>query len=1117
MPAAKNKQRKTVRLIDIMAINTAFRKSVQLDHDFHDKQSTKGFVATEFIQECSDRIQEAFLPGSTQRAWRLTGDYGSGKSAFALTLLKAACGKKGEIPKQLTLKIKTEHTPIIVIGDREPLVSSIGKALVAQVPGLRKKQVPKNNEELLELLKQAINQSDGLFLVIDEMGKNLEYSMMHPSSSDLYILQKLAEMADRSGAKPFVLMAILHLGIPSYFADLDSTSRKEWEKVAGRFNEIAYQHPFEQTVQLCANALNIEVSKLPKDIVKRSRQAMQWCVNAGIFGNASNDYLIELSPNIYPLHATVLAPLNVVLKKFGQNERSLFAFLTGNEPQALKEATSAALEESYFYRIHNLYDYIKSNIAPAMINGRATHWRVIESVVNQANTDLERNILKTVGILNLLELDSLLATSELIDNALNEIGSTTKKIETTISDLKNRHLLFERGVHRGFALWPHTSVHLDDEFDEALAELGEPSEPMNMVASLLEPRQIVARRHYIETGNLRHFELQFLPAFDLSKFLEKGPKPQLGDCDGFLAVFLPKNHREYKQALKIAQTDGAMLDMSVLVAIARPPQELLRSAKDVQAWKHVSKSVRALASDEYARKELQRQLHTSQDRLSQLLARFVGADMNTKNLKWFSKGQPVEQSKESISKRLSSLCDEIYPDCPNILNELINRRISSSAGSRARTSLVEHMSKHPSLPFLGMDSSKNPPEMSIYLSILIEGHVHIEDPDTPGAWKIAIPKSKRTDTCRLRPSLKVIETLLKKHEGQRVSLDKVFKHLTSAPIGARQGLVPLIVAIYIAATPHTTAIYEDSTYIHGVGGDTIQRMAKEPECFELQHCAVEGVRADVFRSIAVIFGIKDNKKPAVLDAVRPLMHFISNVPEYARNTKKLKPESINLRHALLTARDPAELLFEKIPEVVGVNKKEAKQIGSKLSELISDIQNSYDCLLSRLAQSITDTFETSTPIHEFRKELMVRSYALTPNLSENDLRSFVLRVGDKQLEYRKWLESMANHLARKTPSRWNDQDEEIFHQKMGVFAKRMLRAEAANGDITRQNVSQNKGRAVRLTLTRPDGSEHAELLHWSEQEEEKVNELEKQFKELINQNGRAGLGAAAKALWGNLG
>jgi hypothetical protein len=163
-----------------------------------------------------------------------------------------------------------------------------------------------------------------------------------------------------------------------------------------------------------------------------------------------------------------------------------------------------------------------------------------------------------------------------------------------------------------------------------------------------------------------------------------------------------------------------------------------------------------------------------------------------------------------------------------------------------------------------------------------------------------------------------------------------------------------------------------------------------------------------------------------------------------------------------------------------------------------------------------DAFGTTTKIGDFRLELIARTEAVAKNLVESDLKSFVLRLGDKALEHRQWLESLANHLSKKSAARWHDADEEVFNQRLVVFSQRMLRAEAAQGDVARKKVEGAGDRVVRLMLTRPDGDEQGELLHWSADEDARVAELEIQIAELIRKNGRAGLGATAKALWNHL-
>lgn len=1105
---------------DLMQVNPRFRRSVQIELDLNDLASTETYIATDFVRSCFNRISVSFERDSTQRAWRLTGDYGCGKSAFALAILKAATGRDRELPLDLRGIISSQAMyPIVVTGDREPLARGIGRALIKQITDLEKSPIPETTEELLDLLSHARTTVErvgkaGILLVLDELGKNLEYSTIEPCSSDVYSLQRLAELASRSGDSPLIILSILHQGIASYTAALDTASRREWDKVAGRFDEIIFSHPLEQTVQLCANALGINTDYLPEHIQQEARQAMKWAVNFGLYGSASADILVDVAPRLFPLHPTVLPPLLNLLRKFAQNERSLFGFLSGYEPRSLQDHAGVSLTQAKFFRLADLYDYFKANLAHTMTNGKATHWRIIDSVVRQAPgveaSDLA--ILKSIGILNLIDDDSLLATQDMLLKAV--APDKAKELDASLQFLKDRHIVYERGAVRGYCLWPHTSVHLTDCFEDARHQLGEPTEPMRMVASLLEAQTVVARRHYVETGNLRHFEVQFHPAKDYERICKTGMKPVGMDPDGYVLVLLPENEREFKMIVDMLTDTACHPDSKVIVGLIRPPIELLNAAKDLRCWNWVWDNVKELAGDEFARHELKAQIRNTKDLLESRQEKIIGINDASVNasIRWFWRGAPYEIDHKGIGASLSSLCEILYPDCPIVTNELINRRITSSAASRARTLLIEAISTHPDKPFLGMNNSKNPPEMAIYLSVLLAGNIHVQDQDE---WKIVIP-SKENDKRRLRPALLCIEKVLKDHEGQRVAIPHIFEELRKEPIGARDGILPLLLAIYLAARWHQTAAYENGTYQYRLGGDEFQRLIKEPEYFELQHCGIEGVRLDLFHSLSRALGLASSSTPEILDLVRPLVKFVAEVPEYCRNTKKLSIETLALRKCLLNARDPVSLIFVEIPAAIGVDLHDKEALAVKLPKLIAELQTSYDRLLDRIATAIMDSFETVVPARDLRPELAGRCRAISEKLADVDLKSFVLRLGDENLDYRQWLESLASHLTRRSPARWQDSDEENFHQYIGLLAKRMLRAEAANADITRYEGTESADHIVLLALTQPNGIECTQLLCWSEAENEQVVQIEQQIQELISKHGRAGLSAAARALWSKI-
>jgi hypothetical protein len=72
------------KIADLFNIQRRFLRSAHLERDFRDPAALEGYVVTTQIQESLDRVATGLDDKSGQRAWRITGDYGSGKSSFAI-------------------------------------------------------------------------------------------------------------------------------------------------------------------------------------------------------------------------------------------------------------------------------------------------------------------------------------------------------------------------------------------------------------------------------------------------------------------------------------------------------------------------------------------------------------------------------------------------------------------------------------------------------------------------------------------------------------------------------------------------------------------------------------------------------------------------------------------------------------------------------------------------------------------------------------------------------------------------------------------------------------------------------------------------------------------------
>ena len=69
-----------------LEMNRRFLRSVNLGRDRSIKNGLAGYVITPSVRNALARIQTAFVESITERAFTLTGPYGTGKSSFGLFL-----------------------------------------------------------------------------------------------------------------------------------------------------------------------------------------------------------------------------------------------------------------------------------------------------------------------------------------------------------------------------------------------------------------------------------------------------------------------------------------------------------------------------------------------------------------------------------------------------------------------------------------------------------------------------------------------------------------------------------------------------------------------------------------------------------------------------------------------------------------------------------------------------------------------------------------------------------------------------------------------------------------------------------------------------------------------
>jgi hypothetical protein len=1152
------------RISTAFNIRTRYLRSAHIERDFNDPSALDGYIVTRDVQRCVDRISDGLDYRSGQRAWRITGDYGSGKSSLALLLSHILSGRESDLPSQIRRSIdlgrvrknRPNLLPVLITGSRESLGAVLLRSLKRAVDtGIDKRVKLRHLEPLEHLIRgkganpsdsevidlvEKINleliekeQASGLLIIIDELGKFLEFSALHPERQDVYVLQQLAELSSRSGKRPIFTVGLLHQGFSAYADNLSQPLQREWDKVAGRFEELIFDQPLDQITHLVRHALDLKSEAVPRGWESRAKLSMRNTIELGWYGSAPPiTSLTEAAQAIYPLHPTVIPVLVRLFGRFGQNERSLFSFLLSNEQHGLQNFAQNELTVDNAFRLHHLYDYAATNFGHKLgAQSYRNHWNHIDSLVRSfpSSKDLELKVLKTVGLLNLINSPEMLPTEEAIVTALTDTSyEAPDEIKATIEHLyREKNVLYLRGKNGGYCLWSHTSVNLQNAYEDAVKVIGAQRRVTDLIKGRLDPRPIVARRHYIQTGNLRYFEVVYCTTSELERTVAQSAS----SADGRIIIPLCETAEEVAQVSKLADT--ITNQKNLLIGVTEPLGVLGGLIQEVERWALVEKNTPELKDDRYAFEEVSRQLANATQALEKRVQHYVGLREAAQSgahmpIRWYLEGSERPMvTVASFLSLLSDVCDAVYSDAPTVSNELINRRSLSSAAAAARMRLIERMLEFSSQEYLGMDPDKKPPEMSMYLSVLMDTKLHRK---VGSKWVLGEPKVG-DDPGHLLPALKRIKGILEEKPDGRFTVDAIFNELRKAPYGVREGLLPMLLLVVMLQHQQEIAVYENGTFKSQVTSSDILRLTKDTKVFELQYCKIQGVRLNVFERLSEVLNVHSLPVPKaeVLDIVRPLCVFAAELPPYTKITKRLSDHALNVRNAIMDARDPGNLLFHALPQACGFepfmhdqqpnsHAKRTKDFVNELQRCLEELKFALPSLYDRMCQKISKAFElseqSSAQFQVTRDLLAERSENLVVHITDLDLRAFCLRFVDNNMPQTDWLESLGSYVAAVPPSRWKDEEETAFEEKLKTLAHKLRRVESVNFKPANRT---NTNASVRIAITQRDGIEKEEVIYLTNQEEQSAKDLEDKVKKLLGSNKRVALSALSRLAWQFLG
>ncbi len=1123
-----------IPLSELFHVKGRFRRSVHLERDFYKENTLDGYVLTATAREMLSRVITSLENDATSKAWSLTGPYGSGKSAFALFAAKLLGNSDSPTAIQaLELLERSDTTlyerfnntngngsrthsgfcPVLISGERAPLTLALLRGLdrglsnsngsnasVSLRQEINDLLETENNDSLpsaskvTDLFEIATHQicdsgGSGLLLVIDELGKFLEFAAQHPSQGDMFLLQSLAELADRSQQTPLFLMTILHQAFEAYAQRTVQSQREEWTKVQGRFEDVVFTEPTEQVLRLVAAAL-----ENPSDInynVNVNKAADLGLIPRELDRHDFN----RLLKSCLPLHPTVALLIGPLFRRFAQNERSLFSFLSSSEPYGLQDFLSKHHYDGSslpLYTLAELYDYLDATQGNEIFNSsNGKMWAEIESALMQFKDPSETivKLIKTIGILGIVRdaLPELKASKDVLYYSLDDncVGFSSE-FSNALDILEKRSIVTYRRHNDIYAIWQGSDIDIEEQLRQAELHVDTTDALVTDLSRYMPTRPLVARRHLYQTGTLRYFTIRYT---DLDNFDVDLNEP-LEDADGLILYALPSDDSEVKQLTERIINSEIVERKEVLIAIPHSIGFLSNAVTQLAYLSWVKEeNTQKLEGDTVAKRELNKRIEEVEREVSDSLSTIFNAD-NKEICIWYHKGQKTEIDSERVrNEYLSNICDQVYPETPFIRNELINRRKISGASTTGRKKLIQAMLENEHKKDLGITGY--PPEMSIYRSLLLDTGIHRQ---VSGIWGFHPPKED--DENRLGHTWHAVETFLDRCEEARQPVENLYNHLMQPPLGVRSGPLPILLCAVILHYRTEIALYENGSFVADLTMPLIERLLKAPENFELKRFRLEGIRAELFSQFLELLNQPvESENADLLTIVTPLMRFIAQLPNYTQKTQDLSDAAKNLRQVVNKASEPDELLFKQLPEAFGFSSFGTEKTDSNLlsdffntlQDALSELRSAYEVLLNSLERMLADAFMLELTGEDLRAELSARSEPLLEVVIETQLKGFIIHLYSEGHDFKGWIEAIGTFLTKKPPSSWIDTDKAQFEINLSQLVRKFRHFEAVSYEKLQHNESSTE--TIRIGITSPKEQEQERVVNLTD--EETADKIEK--------------------------
>ncbi len=973
------------------------------------------YIVTPNAQKVTGELVASFNSGV--HSFSIIGTYGTGKSSYLLALERDLLeGTKCLIQnRQVFGKDIRDYECLNILGDYDSLKNLLSRTLSCDISDGSRNVFDSLSSYYSKLKKE----SKFLFIVIDEFGKILEHAAKNNPEQELYFLQKLAEFVNVP-TRNIILLTTLHQNFGTYAQKLTEAQKNEWNKVKGRYKELAFSEPVEQLLFLAAKKIDAVNGACNEMTMKKLLSNAQRCR----FVSAS--FRPDTLRKLFPLDALSSLCITKAIQRYGQNERTLFSFLTSKSDDSLSKFKPSPNET---FNLARVYDYLIYNFFSALneVNADSMNWtgirvaleRVESGVISEQLIPECLKMVKTIGLLNLFGSASTAIDNELLI-AYGIYALNIAKPEVILKELTKFKIIRFATYKSSYILFEGTDIDLENELYRAANIVPKPDVSLSTLLPYVNQKAIAVSEEYYRHGTPRYFE--FIVRNEASAVL-----PQ-NDIDGYVELIFPLNAAHKDNVSEISKS----CSYANIFVVFNNTEEIIKHLYEIAKLNYLNENV--VIEDRVAKREVENLLAYERTLLNNAInGALVSKDSSCT---WLYKGEPVVvNSWKSLNKLLNRVVREVYSKAPIIRNELFNKQKLSSAISLARVKLLDAMLENSDKEDFGFPKETCPPEKTIYYTLFKSTGIHRQNEKCD--YVLGAPQNNRVMSLWQECEKFITSTVDKPRK-----LSELIHILKSQPFKLKQGVIDFWIPLFLYVKQEDFAMYNGAgSYVMNITKEVFELMQKHPAEFEIKAFNVSGVKIEFYKTYRRFLN-KDTEQElgssSFIETFKPFLQYYRRLNDYAKNTHKFdSPVTANFRDVLAKAKDPEKAFFEDIPAAFGFSGSQLMEdpdfVGVYLSMIrkaVKELNNSYPQLINRIKARITEELSIPEDIAEYKLALEDRYGHVKKHLLTDKARTFLERILAPADSDREFFEKIGSVIFDKPLTQLRDKEEELLIDNM---------------------------------------------------------------------------------------